>query len=294
MGVGYLIDTIFNKTLSTEEKIARMHFALTFDWKQHPSENTWDTFKKIELHTYVKEYSFFEDYSPKDYQAIDVNEYDKQGWLPLSAAIAIKNSRIIDWLLEQNATINRYREGERPPMYVAVQSGDIAIFERLHQQGAHLLQGKIPGECIPLLELAIKYRQTTIVGYMLSVPEIHSIDNIVEIKNTIPLAKALRGKCANQENKQIFSQVILMLEKCYQSLYAEKIRADKKIYDAATKIQAAFHGKYIQTAYQAYINRPSLDVLLDNNKFEQAKKTINQIKKQKAILGLSKTVKFAL
>jgi hypothetical protein len=300
--MGYFIDTILSKKLSIEEKIARLEFAYTFDWEVKMTEERWEQICRVELDLYT----FDRIWSGSFYRLPEAgrfgdyfgpNERGRCNWPTLAAAVEIGDLTIAEWLLEHGAEVNR-GNGDNPSngktaIFIAAQQGNLPMFKLLYEKGADLLHKTSQKEKgIALLEHAIQHRQPEILAFMLSCPEINRFENEGCIQDAIPLTKALRANVKHEEERDTLTKIIKHLEVCHDSLNEQKKHRERQRNNAATKIQAAFRGHYIQTAYQAYINRPSIDCLIEHNDFKKAEKALVDIKEQKKILGISNKVRF--
>mgnify|MGYP001102065367 CR=1 FL=1 len=141
--MGYFIKTILSKELSTEEKISRMEFALTFDWMQKPTMAIWDKLTEIELAPYVGEYRWTSAYSfGPDLDVVGPNEYGRSGWPPLAAAVEIQDIVIAGWVLKHEAEGDKVNSNGMTPIFLAARYGYINIFQFLYDSGANLLHKK--------------------------------------------------------------------------------------------------------------------------------------------------------
>lgn len=287
--MGYFIDTIFNKVLSTQDKINRLELALSYDWTQIITVESWLTLQQAGLAPYVGECRWTPDFYP-DPSMVGLDEYNQSGWNPLAAAIENNDMIIADWLLNHGADINKASENGKTPIFKAVECGYTEMLQFLYNRGANLLY-KIddPKHGIWLLEEAIRFHRVDIIQFMLSCPEINHVSQLDNIERSMPLAKALRAK---SENKSALTEIEGMLFERYLILNKQK-KAEEKIQSrAAVKIQSAFRQHRIETAYKAYINRPSIDALIESGDFRKVRKALSDIKAQSDILGLSKKVHF--
>lgn len=318
--MGYFIDTIHSEKLSSAEKIRRLKFFTAYNFDLRPrDEQTREILHELELDQY--DYTQFQNGDNHG-----VNEYGRCEWSPLGAAVEIGDEDIVTWLLDHKAKVNHLSIAGHTPMFMAAQKGNLNIFKKLYENNANLLSRLTSGcgntmtgdswKGLTVLDEAARYGRVDIVEFILSCDEMKDKESY--LAQAEKLAKEVlslleqespdvterfrtfvsenqewdSGKTMKLRNSHLCSLVGMQSPKLEDlgeiiKQIGERLNSiHRDIVNPIVQFQAQFRGRSTQKAYEAYMNRPDLNALVDDNKFDQAHEAIETIKKSKDKLHL--------